>query len=165
MNYFESANKLRSAVPRIKEYAFICLIYLAIAILLFLPEIGNVFTTVPGNNADVYQNMWNLWWAKYALLNAHTNIYSNTTILFYPLGFNLVFQTLSPISGWISIPFQFISLEFAYNVLFFLGFVVGGFGAFLLIEYILKNRIAAFLGGVFFSFSSFHIAYSINHLS
>lgn len=148
----------------LKSYALVCLIYLLIAVVLFLPEIGNLKTTVLGNSGDVYQNLWNLWWAKYSLLQAHVSIYEYTYLLFWPTGFNLVFETLTPIAGVISIPFQSVSLEFGYNFLFFLGFVVSGVGAYVLINYLLKNRSAAFLGGLFFDFGSFHIANSFNHI-
>ena len=148
----------------VAEYAIVCIIYLAISAILFLPEIGNLQTTVLGNSGDVYQNLWDIWWAKYALLIGHVGIYSTTSMLFWPVGVNLVFQTLSPISGIISIPLQAVSLQFAYNCLFFLGFVVSGFGAFLLAQYILRDRRAAFLAGLFFSFSAFHIANSFDHL-
>ncbi len=145
-----------------KPYAISFALYLIIALLLFLPTIGNVYRSVPGNSADIYQNMWNLWWIKYAL-SMHMGVYSTTKLLFWPVGYNLVYQTLTPIQGFVSLPFQGISLPFAYNVLFFLGFAVSGIFAFLLIEYITKNRYAAFLGGFFFTFSAFHIAMEFYH--
>lgn len=132
--------------------------YLLIALVLFLPLIGNVRTTTLGYTGDIYQNLWDLWWTKYALLNAHVGIFSTTTMLFWPVGANLVYQTLEPIDGLISIPLQSLGLTFAYNTLLFLGFIISGLGAFVLAEYITHDFYAAFFGGLAFSFSAFHIA-------
>ncbi len=147
---------------RIAVYAFAFLLYLTAALALFLPMIGNASRSVMGNSGDIYQNMWNLWWTKYAL-ETHVGIYSTTKLLFWPAGYNLIYETLTPIQGLISIPFQSVSLPFAYNVLFFLGFALSGIFAFLLVDYMTKNKYAAFLGGFFFTFSAFHIAMEFSH--
>ena len=44
-----------------------------------------------------------------------------------------------------------------YNILFFLSFILSGFGAYLLANYFTKNKSAALIAGVIFAFSPFHI--------
>ncbi|MGC8478732.1 MAG: hypothetical protein ACP5NE_02290 [Candidatus Micrarchaeia archaeon] len=119
-------------------------------------------TVANGAGGDVYQNLWNLWWIKYALFNGKNIFYTN--LIFWPLGANLVYQTMSPIAALISLPFQSISTVFAFNVLFFLSFMLCGLTMFLLADHIVKNKYAAFIAGLAFSFSAFHIASAFGEL-
>ncbi|MGC9011133.1 MAG: hypothetical protein ACP5JN_03275 [Candidatus Micrarchaeia archaeon] len=143
------------------EYSIVGLIYLFVAFALFLPIISNPVKTTLGATYDVYQNMWNYWWVGYSLSN-HLNLYY-TKLLEWPVGANLAYMTLQPITGILSLPFQAVSLPFAYNVMFFLGFLISGIGAYALAKYITNDKYAAFLGGFVFTFSAFHIAQSYGH--
>jgi len=145
----------------IYEYATASTIYLVVAFALFLPIIKNPFNTLVGSTYDVYQNMWNYWWIKYAIIN-HLSIYY-TQLLGWPYGVNLAYMTLQPITGLVSIPFQSVSLPFAYNAMFFLGFLVTGIGAYALAKLFTSNKYSAFIAGFIFTFSAFHIAQSYGH--
>lgn len=46
---------------------------------------------------------------------------------------------------------------FGYNLLFYLSFILSGFGAYLLADYFVKNKKAAILAGIIFAFSPFHM--------
>jgi hypothetical protein len=46
---------------------------------------------------------------------------------------------------------------FGYNLLFYLSFILSGFGAYLLADYFVKNKKAALLAGIIFAFSPFHM--------
>jgi hypothetical protein len=127
-----------------------------IALVLYLPFIGNITSNVIGKSGDVYQYIWYLWWAKYAVTNLGGQLFSTTRIIFWPIGVNMAYQPSSPIDGLLSIPLQLVSIGFAYNVLFFLGFAVSGLCAFIFIEYITKNQLASFVGGAIFDFSALH---------
>ncbi len=136
-------------------------VYFVTALILFPTIAANATNLIAGHTSDAYQALWSLWWVKYSLLTLHSSFYTVTYSVMYPIGFDTVFDTLSPIGGVLSIPLQFISLALAYNVLFFLGFIVTGLGAFVLCEYVTGDPLASFLGGFFFTFSAFHIAYEM----
>lgn len=134
-------------------------IYLLIALALFYPIIRNPVTTVLGTpSGDIYQFLFFIWWVKYALFTLHASPYAYMPLLYYPVGTSTAFLTIAPIASLISAPFQAISLPFAYNFVFFLGFIIAGTGAFVLTHHITKDYYSAFLGGAFFSFSSSFIA-------
>ena len=148
----------------LKSYGPAFLIYLALAMIMFMQITLHMTNVANGSGGDVFQNLWDIWWVRYALLNLHTGIF-NTSLIFWPIGTNLIYQAFSPISSILSIPFQAISLPFAFNTIFFLGFALSGITMYILAEYITKNRYAAFLAGIFFAFSSFHIAQSLGRIN
>jgi hypothetical protein len=151
-----------------RKYLLPFAIYLFIALIVFWPVTLKITSTVAAGgpdfvtagSGDVYQNLWSLWWASYAVFNRHTSPYF-TNLLFYPNGANLVTETLSPLAGIFSYIFQSISLGFAYNVVFFLGFVLSAFFMFLLADYIIKNKYGALIAGVVFAYSSFHMSHAL----
>ena len=80
------------------------------------------------------------------------------------MGANLVYQTSMPIASLLVQPFTAVSLPFAYNLIFFAGFCLSGLTMFILARYLTKNSYAAFIAGIIFAFSTFHIAQSYGHL-
>jgi hypothetical protein len=146
-----------------KYLALSAAIYLLIALVMFYNISSNAAKVAPGVGGDTYQNLWDIWWVGFATLKVHSGIFF-TNMLFWPIGSNLVYQTMSPLGALLSLPFQAISIPFAYNFLFFIGFVLSGIGMYLLADYVVENRNAAFLAGLFFAFSSFHIAQAYSHI-
>ena len=140
-----------------KEYLPILLIYLAIALVIFWPITTHIASTTVNGAGDLYQNLWNMWWVNYATFTLHTSIYF-TPMLYYPVGASLVTQTLSPISAYLSFPFQIGGLLFSYNIIFFLAFMLSGFFMYLLADYLVQNKYAAFIAGIIFAFSPMHMA-------
>lgn len=146
------------------RYILSFIIYLTIALIIFIPISSQIGKVIPGVGADSYQNIWGIWWVNYATFTLHTSIWY-TYLFFPPIGANLIYQTMMPIGSFLSLPFQVLfGVPFAYDVLFFLGFAVSGLGMFILAEYLTKNHYAAFISGVIFSFSAFHIAQSFAHI-
>lgn len=90
----------------------------------------------------------------------HTSPYF-THLLFYPVGADLTTETLSPLAGMLSYPFQGAGLVFSFNILLFLNFTLSGFFMFLLADHIIKNKYGAFIAGIIFTFSPFHMAHSL----
>ena len=154
---------LRGKKQTIKKYAFVTLLYLIIALVMFYPITLHMGSVAPGSGGNTYQNLWDIWWVKYAVLDLHTSIYY-TNMLFWPLGVNLVYQTMSPLAALISAPLQALGVVFAYNVIFLVGFALSGAAMFLLADYLTENRGAAFIAGLVFTFSTFHIAQAYAHL-
>ena len=137
--------------------------YLVIALIMFAPITANMGNTAPGTGGDTYLGLWGVWWVPYALLTLHTSIWS-TSLLFWPVGANLVYQTMSPLGGLLTAPFQLISIPFAYDVLFFLGFALSGMTMYILANYFTKNFYASAFAGLVYAFSAVHIALAIAHI-
>jgi hypothetical protein len=118
-----------------------------------------------GHGGDGWQNLWNLWWMKESLLVLHTNPLE-TKYIFYPIGANLLFHTLSPIAGILTIPMQLTAgLVFGYNFLVIFSFIFSGYGAYLLAMYLTKDNISSFFSGLVFAFSPYHLAHTLGHLT
>ncbi len=145
------------------KYAYAAAAFLLISLVLFLPITANMQSVAPGTGGDTYQNLWDIWWVGYSTLTLHTSIW-HTPMLYPPLGANLIFQTMSPIGSLLSLPFQALGIVPAYDIMFFLGFVLSGLSMFILAEYLTKNPYAAMFSGLVFTFSAFHIVQSLSHI-
>ena len=125
----------------------------------------NMGSKLIGIGGDGWQMLWNLWWTKKALLDLHANPFY-TTYLYHPQGASLYFHTLNIFNGLLSIPLQGVfGLIFSYNAIVLFSFVFGGYGAYLLTHYLVKNRTAAFIAGMVFTFSPYHLAHTLGHLN
>lgn len=141
--------------------------YLFLALLLTCPLIWRFTTHVPGDGSDDPALAWNLWWVPYALINLGTSpIYCN--YMFFPIGLNLAFYTLTYLNAFLAIPIQYaFGLVVAANVNVWFSFVVGGWGTYLLVKFLLRDwsldwqfphanlyALAAFAAGALYAFSS-----------
>ena len=114
-------------------------VYTLLALALTWPLMLHFATHVPGDGGDDPALTWNLWWVKYALLDIHTNPF-HCRYMFYPIGINLAFYTLTVLNGVLSIPLQlWLGLVPAGNLILLSSFVLGAFGAYLLAESILRT--------------------------
>ncbi len=146
-----------------KKHIIAGLIYTLIALVIFYPITANMKYVAPGTGGDLYSNLWGIWWASYTVFQTHGNLWY-TYLLFWPVGANVAYFTFSPIGAILTAPFQAISVTFAYDVIFFLGFLISGIGMFVLADYFVKNTYAAFFAGIVFAYSAFHVAVAIGHL-
>jgi len=156
-------------------WRFHCIVlggYLLLALLLTWPTITQPTTHLPGDGGDDPAIAWNLWWIKYALLNEGQNPFQ-TDMMFYPIGINLAFYTLTLLNGLTAIP---LTLNFgvvtASNLHMWLTFIVAGYGLFLLARQelqILKDKlqfsvcdvqlISCFIAGGIYAFASSKLFY------
>jgi hypothetical protein len=111
-----------------------------------------------GGDIDGYNNIWNYYWLKTALLDLHRNPYF-TDYIYYPTGISLRFHTFNPINGLITMPFN---LAFGYiptfNLLFFFAPALTLLFSFLLIRDWVGNPWAAFAGAVIAAYGDYHVA-------
>jgi hypothetical protein len=111
-----------------------------------------------GGDIDGYNNIWNYYWLKTALLDLHRNPYF-TDYIYYPTGISLRFHTFNPINGLITMPFN---LAFGYiptfNLLFFFAPALTLLFSFLLIRDWVGNPWATFAGAVIAAYGDYHIA-------
>jgi len=157
---------LRRRWPR---QALIVAAYAVLALALTWPLVAHFGSHVPGNGVDDPPLTWNLWWVRYALLHLGTNPF-DCNYLFYPLGINLAFYTLTLLNGLLSIPLQgTLGLIPASNLLLLSSFVLSGYGAFLLASHVLGlgrkepasgGLAAAFAAGLLYAFASSKMAYA-----
>lgn len=151
---------------RADVYAFLA--YCFLAIVLTYPLVLHFGTHVAGDGSDDPALAWNLWWVPHAILNLGTSpIY--TQHMFYPIGLNLAFYTLTYLNAFLSIPIQFaFSLIVAANVNLLLSFALSGFGTFLLVKYLLRStnyelpimHLIPFAAGALYAFSSNKFLYA-----
>ncbi len=164
--------------------------YIVLTLLLTWPLVIHFATHVPGDGIDDPSLAWNLWWVKARLIDLHTvepssfNITSGFNLdsfpvfdifhvdwMFFPIGINLGFYTLTPLNGLLSVPLQTaLSLIVASNVILLSSYVLGGYGTFLLVRYLLgKDRqalspqlitLCAFAAGIVYAFASSKLFYT-----
>ena len=165
----------RSSSRYLKAHLIALAAYILLALVATLPLVTKFTTYMTGDGIDAPPLAWNLWWVKHALVDLGTNPF-DCTYLFYPIGINLAFYTLTVLNGVLSIPFQgLIGLVATNNLMLLLSFVLSAWGAFLLIEHLLSITVpqrgdtrtterpkdlvkyihlAAFVGGLVYAFSS-----------
>ncbi len=122
---------------------------------------------VVGGDLDGYENLWNNWWVKTALLDSarlqpfavpppdlHPMDLFYTDYLYYPTGISLRFHTLNPFNGLITIPFNWL---FGYiagtNLLFLAALTLTTGFTFLLIRDWVDDGWAAFAGAALFTYA------------
>ncbi|HEX9118856.1 MAG TPA: interleukin-like EMT inducer domain-containing protein, partial [Anaerolineae bacterium] len=115
-----------------RKHVWVLLAFLGLSLLLTWPLAVHFGSHVPGDGIDDPSLAWNLWWAKHALVDQPQNPFDCRWI-FWPVGINLAFYTLTLLNGVLSIPLQAVfGVIPAYNVLLISSFVLGGHGAYLL---------------------------------
>jgi hypothetical protein len=142
--------------------------YTLLALLMTFPMVLSLSTAIPGDGFDGWQNYWNLWWVKTALLDLQQSPYF-TNLLYHPTGYSLLFQTLNIFNAFLTLPVQLtVGLAASYNFVVLFSFVVGGYGAYLLALHSAGPKkgaqAAAFVAGVVFSYSPFHFAHLLGHM-
>ena len=164
-----------SSIRKYRTDIFAFSAYILLAIVLTYPLILNLTTHVAGDGSDDPALAWNLWWVPHAIINLGTSpIYCD--YMFYPIGLNLAFYTLTYLNAFLSIPFQYaFSLVVAANVNLWFSFAVGGFGVYLLVKYLGRGarseeriancklgiaNFAAFAAGALYAFSSNKFLYA-----
>jgi hypothetical protein len=113
-------------------------LYLGLTLVLTYPLVTHLTTHVPGTNVDEYAFVWNLWWFKHAIFDLHTSpLY--TQFIFYPLGVSLVLYTLNILNDVLALPLlPLLGLVATSNVILIFSFVISGYGAYLLVRYLLN---------------------------
>ncbi len=146
--------------------------YLFLTLIMTWPLAREFASAIPGDGFDGWQNFWNQWWLKVALVDQPRNPLL-TDLLFHPTGVSLYFHTLNPFNGLTTLPIQLaFGLIPAYNSAVLLAWVLGGYGVFLLVRRQLSMNncqltianSSAFLAGAIFTFSPFHMAHLLGHM-
>ena len=146
-----------------KRHAVVLGSYLLLTLVLSWPLITRFTTHVPGDGSDDPALVWNLWWVKHVIVDLHTNPLI-CDYLFYPLGIDLTFYTLTILNGFLSIPLQPLLGSVSANNMLVLGtFVLSAYGAYLLASYLLPkdgHALVPFVAGLIYGFSSNRFIYA-----
>lgn len=122
------------ATPRrgLRRHVLVLLLYSLLGLALTWPLVSQFASHVPGDGIDDPALAWNLWWIKHSLVDQPGNPFLSGW-MFYPIGINLAFYTLTVLNGLLSVPLQVaFGLVPASNLVLLSSFVLSGYGAFLL---------------------------------
>jgi hypothetical protein len=147
---------------RIPRWGQALLIYIVLTLLLTWPLALRWTTHLPGGAhkdglEDAYQNVWNLWWMKEALMQPTNPLITDR--LFFPQHPNLYYHTLSPINTLLAVPVTALWGPIAgFNALAFASCVLGALGVWWLAYDRTRAHPGALLAGIIYAFSPFHMA-------
>jgi hypothetical protein len=129
-------------------------LYGLLTVVFTYPVILHLFTQ-PAGSTDVYEYMWELWWAKRSLIDLHTSPV-NVTSLYYPYSVRHPILLLDAYLMATSLPVVLLfSPGVAINLHLLSSYVLTGFTTYLLCFQLTRRHGAAFLAGVIFAFSPF----------
>ncbi len=139
--------------------------YLVCVAAFFYPLLRNPGQCLIGPPSDNMQSFWNLWWGHKAIVE-HAVKLSFSDFIFFPEGTLLFYHTFSFYNLLLSLGLRlFCNPALTYNLLVLHSFLLAGVGAFLLINYLMKNSYLALIGGYIFAFNPSHFAHSLYHLN
>ena len=112
---------------------------------------------VVGGNVDGYQNLWNDYWTRTALLGGHSPFFTN--IIYYPSGVSLRFHTLHPLTGLLALGlWPLLGSIASTNLIFLLNLASTNFLAYIFIQDRVTRPLAAFGGAALFTYGSEMVA-------
>jgi hypothetical protein len=152
-------------------------LYLLLALGLTWPLAAHLTTHIPGSAVWAFDEstfVWNMWWFKFSLLDLRGSpLYTDFT--FYPLGIDLVLYTYNFFNAMLGLPLHMIlPLPLASNLVILFAYVTSGYGAYLLVTYLLLGgrrrragsvriallRPAAFVAGAAYAYAASRMMYA-----
>ena len=126
--------------------------YLLLALLMTFPLALDFTGSLPAGAGDIWQNYWNFWWWKTALLDLGRHPYFSP-LIFHPTGAKLIFHTHSPFNMIVGLPLTAtLGPTAAYNFCVILALWLSGVGMYLLVKEMTGDARGAFLAGLVFAF-------------
>ncbi len=137
-----SSRSSRSHMRR--SYLLVLLLFGGLALALTWPLVTRLTTHVPGSDTwayDEYTFLWNIWYFKSALIDQHISPLF-TELTFYPLGMGLVMYTFNLMAAALALPIHLATgnVPLSSNLVNLASSVLGGFGTYLLVLYLLRGR-------------------------
>jgi hypothetical protein len=124
------------------------LAYVLLSMLLTWPLIFQLDSVLFGDYGDARGVLWWLWAKTNGLLDAPTN-----QLIAAPFGIPVASGFSTPVSEWLSIILARLSNEIvAYNLYVLLAFPLTAIATYFLLDRLLRNIFAAFVGGLIFGF-------------
>ncbi len=141
-----------------KSNLLILVLFFILVTLFTWPLIAHLNNGVAGGYIDTLLNSWIISWDGHAILHSPLSLFQAN--INYPSVSSLAFSEHLFTLGVLSLPLRLFGANpvLVHNILLFLGLVFSAFTAFLLIEYLTRNRYAAFAGGAFFALCPYHLS-------
>ena len=118
-------------------------LFTLLSLILTWPLLPRLFTHVPGVAQWAFDEstfVWNIWYLKHALIDTLSSPL-HTELIYYPLGIDLVLYTYNFFHALLAQPLYLaLNLPFASNVVLLSSWVFSGYGAFLLVRWLLKEE-------------------------
>lgn len=117
----------------------------------------------PGDG-DPWHYLWAFWYFRRAFETFPPNPFW-TDLVFYPLGFEIPFVTgVGAILAPAAVLAPLLGLTLTYNVLWIGSFVLAGYAMYRLVDHLVGDRLAAWVSGHLFMFSSYRLLHGREHL-
>jgi hypothetical protein len=147
--------------------------YVLLTLVLTYPVVLHPSSTIPiahqipkwaPGDGDPWQSLWGFWFFQHALATSG-RIPFTTDLIFYPLGTDIGYVAFVLLTGLISLPLVAVAgIVIAYNAIMVGGLALAGYGTFLLVRRICGCALPAFVGGLVFAFSPYHMAHALEHI-
>ncbi len=109
---------------------------------------------IVGGRSDGYENLWNDYWLRTALLHLHRNPFFSNWIE-YPTGASLRFHTLNPLAGLLALPVApLVGGIAALNLKLLASLVLATFFTWLLLRDLTGGALAAFAGAAVYTYAN-----------
>jgi len=135
--------------------------YILLTLLMTYPLAPRISSHLAGSGDDMWLFQWNNWWLRKALSEGLDPFF--TDFLFHPQGVSLVYHNFSWLNTAIWLLLEpLVGYIAAYNVTFLLTFILSGYATYALVSYLTDSRAAAFIAGLAFAFSPYHLSHFNN---
>ncbi len=147
----------------LRHHGLVILAYLLTTLVMTYPIITNLDGSwLAKRDIDTFVKIWDIWWLKQQAIPGESLVY--TDLLFHPEGLDLSFHSISwtvAVGSWL---LAFVVDQIvAYNLTILFAVFTTALAAYLLIYTLLRDRAAAWLGGLIYSFAPYHIAHTAGH--
>jgi len=145
------------------EHISVIIIFSVLTVIFTFPVILDLSETAGEVCGDKCHMMWRIWWTDFAFKNGLD--FQHTNYIFYPNGIDIG-GNVAYFTTFIGVLLvQFVDITTTWNILWFLGFVFGGYGCYLLANHFNKNYLSSIIAGIIFTFTTYHVAHSFTHIA
>lgn len=131
--------------------------FVVLAAALTFPLALHFTTAIAGPPADGFIHLYEMHWFRRAIFELHVWPLFNPEV-FYPFGYNLALSHITPSNTVPMMPIVLLAGPVAgFNGAVLLSFILSGFGAYLLVYRLTRQRWAGLLAGMLFAFSPYRV--------
>jgi hypothetical protein len=153
----------RAVATWLRRDGLVIMLYLLVTVVMTYPLVFHLDNRwLAYRDLDTYTKLWDPWWLMRTLSAGQPLNY--TRDLFYPIGLDLTFHSISWTSALLIALFApLLGNIAAYNFNILFAVFTSAYAAYLLIHTLVQHRGAAWLGGLIFSFVPYHMAHTAGH--
>jgi hypothetical protein len=147
----------------VKKSVFILALFALLTLLATHPLWQQLGDSLPGDVGDPVLNASILAWDAHLLVTDPAHLFDSG--FYYPLPNALAYTENLTGSALLALPIILGGGQpaFAYNFVFLLSFILSGYGMYLLLLHLTRNRAAGLIAGISFAFAPYHLA-SLAHI-